>query len=157
LSTDPRPGFALPLLLLSAFQSLVDQLHTELARQGHPDARPAHGFALQAVGPDGTTAAELGRRLGVSKQAAAKTIAGLEAQGYVTRSADTADARRRLVHPTARGRELLTRSARIFDELRARWVAELGEDRVRAIEDDLRTVAAGPLVRLDAPAWFGRV
>ena len=74
LSTDTRPGFALPLLLLLGFQTLVDQLHAELADQGHPDARPAHGFALQAIGPDGITATELGRRLGVSKQAAAKTI-----------------------------------------------------------------------------------
>ncbi|MFR9806743.1 hypothetical protein ACL02T_31290 [Pseudonocardia sp. RS010] len=34
------------------------------------EARPMHGFALQAVG-SGTTAAELGRRLGVTTQAAA--------------------------------------------------------------------------------------
>ena len=156
MSTDPRPGFALPLLLLRGFQTLVDQLHSELAHQGHPDARPAHGFALQALGRDGTTAADLGRRLGVSKQAAAKSIAALEAQGYVERSTDGVDARRRLVRPTARGHDLLTRSARILDELRARWVAELGEDRVAAIEDDLRAVTAGPLLRVDAPAWFGR-
>ena len=156
MSTDTRPGFALPLLLLLGFQTLVDQLHAELADQGHPDARPAHGFALQAIGPDGITATELGRRLGVSKQAAAKTITALETQGYVERSSDTTDARRRLVRLTARGHDLLTRSARIFDELRAQWVTRLGEDRVSAIEDDLRTITAGPLLRLDAPAWFGR-
>ncbi len=156
MSTDPRPGFALPLLLLAGFQSLVDELHAELARQGHVDARPAHGFALRAVGADGTTAAELGRRLGVSKQAAAKTIAALEALGYVERSLDSADARRRLVRATERGEDLLARSARIFYDLRARWVAELGERRVRAIEDGLRAVTGGPLLRLDAPAWFGR-
>jgi DNA-binding MarR family transcriptional regulator len=143
----------LPLLLLGGFRTLVDALHEELAQHGHAEARPMHGFALQAVGA-GTTAAELGRRLGVTKQAAAKTIAALEAAGYVDRAADPVDARRILVRPTARGRDLLERSAAIFDELRARWAAELGEDTVRTIEDALGRVTSGP--RLDAPAWFTR-
>ncbi|MCE3553078.1 MarR family winged helix-turn-helix transcriptional regulator [Pseudonocardia sp. RS11V-5] len=152
MSTE-RPGFALPLLLLAGFQTLVDALHEELAERGHPDARPMHGFALQAVG-GGTTAAELGRRLGVTKQAAAKTIAALEAAGYVERAADPTDARRVVVRPTARGRDLLARSAEIFDELRTRWVRELGEDAVRTMEDALGRVTSGP--RLDAPSWFTR-
>lgn len=61
------PGYELPLRLLLGFRQLVDQLHVELARQGHPHVRPMHGFALQAVGPHGTTASELARRLAVSK------------------------------------------------------------------------------------------
>jgi DNA-binding MarR family transcriptional regulator len=150
VSTE-RPGFALPLLLLAGFQTLVDALHEELAERGHPQARPMHGFALQALG-EGSTAAELGRRLGVTKQAAAKTIAALETAGYVERAADPTDARRIVVRLTARGRDLLARSAEIFDELRARWVRELGEDAVRTIEDALGRVASGP--RLDAPSWF---
>jgi DNA-binding MarR family transcriptional regulator len=151
--SSERPGYALPLLLLAGFQTLVDALHAELARQGHPDARPMHGFALQAVG-SGTTAAELGRRLGVSKQAAAKTVAGLETAGYVERAPDAADARRILVRPTDRGLDLLARSAEIFDALRERWAAELGEDTVRTMEDALGRVTTPP--RLDAPAWFTR-
>ncbi|WP_425569417.1 MarR family transcriptional regulator [Nonomuraea salmonea] len=43
---------------------------------------------MQAIGPDGTTAVELGRALGVSKQAAGKTIDTLESAGYVERTAD---------------------------------------------------------------------
>jgi DNA-binding MarR family transcriptional regulator len=148
-----RPGHALPLLLLAGFQTLVDRLHAALAEQGHPEARPMHGFALQAVG-SGSTATELGRTLGVTKQAAAKTIAGLEAAGYVARSADPADARRVVVRPTAHGHDLLTRSAEIFDVLRAEWAAELGEDTVRTVEDALSQVTAPP--RLDAPSWFTR-
>ncbi|MCW0214049.1 MAG: MarR family winged helix-turn-helix transcriptional regulator [Pseudonocardia sp.] len=153
--SSSRPGFELPLLLLLGFRTLVDELHARLAAEGHPNARPSHGFVLQAIGPDGTTAVELGRRLGVSKQAAGKTIAGLEAEGYVVRAADTHDARRKLVRLTGHGTDMLARSARIFDELRARWVAELGEDRVRALEDDLRRVTDGPLFRLDLAGWLG--
>ena len=64
----------LPLLLFGGFRTLIDRLHAELAGQGHPDVRPAYGFAMQAIGRDGATASELGRRLGVSKQAAGKTV-----------------------------------------------------------------------------------
>ena len=154
MSTDP-PAFELPLRLLLGFRVLIDDLHTELARQGHPDVRPVHGFALQAIGREGTTAAELGRRLGVSKQAAAKTVESLERIGYVERRADTADARRKLVVPTQRGVDCLVRSARIFDDLRARWARTIGAKRLRALEDDLRKVTPEGAMQLDVPGWFG--
>jgi DNA-binding MarR family transcriptional regulator len=154
VSSDP-PGFELPLRLLAAFRVLIDELHQQLAAQGHPDVRPMHGFVLQAIGPDGTTAAELGRRLGVSKQAAGKTVDALERQGYVRRTDDPGDARRRLVRRTARGTDLLQRSAAIFDALRAGWAQTLGPDRLRALEDDLRRVTPPELLRADLPGWLG--
>ena len=121
-TADPaRPGFALPLLLLAGFRTLIDDLHAELAREGHPELRPLHGFVLQAVGTDGTTATELGQRLGISKQAAGKTVDRLVALGYLERVDDPADARRRLVRVTPRGADGLRRSAEIFDRLRAQW------------------------------------
>jgi DNA-binding MarR family transcriptional regulator len=145
----------LPLRLLLAFRSLIDELHAELAAQGHPDVRPLHGFVFQAIGRDGTTAVELGRRLGVSKQAAGKTIDGLERMGYVERAPDARDARRKRIRLTRRGIDCLERSARIFDQLRARWAETLGEERLRALEDDLRAVTPAELLRLDMPGWFG--
>ena len=81
-------GFELPMLLFAGFRSVIDELHAELARRGHPELRPAHGFALQAIGHGGATAAETGRRLGISKQAAGKTIDRLEELGYVHRAGD---------------------------------------------------------------------
>lgn len=148
-------GYELPLLLFAGFRALIDRLHAELARQGHPGARPVHGFALQAVGRDGVTASELGRRLGVSKQAAGKTVDRLERLGYVQRADDEADARRKLVRLTPRGWELLSRSAAIFDDLRAEWVRALGARRVRDLEASLRTVVPAGALRLDAAGWFG--
>ncbi|MBB5775663.1 MarR family winged helix-turn-helix transcriptional regulator [Nonomuraea jabiensis] len=149
------PGFELPLRLLLAFRMLIDELHAELARQGHPDIRPMHGFVMQAIGPHGTTAVELGRTLGVSKQAAGKTIDTLERIGYVERTADPHDTRRKIVRLTPYGIDALDRSARIFDTLRARWAAELGEDRLQALESDLRRMTPANLWRLDTPGWFG--
>ncbi|MEU5864692.1 MarR family winged helix-turn-helix transcriptional regulator [Nonomuraea sp. NPDC047529] len=153
MSSD-TPGFELPLRLLLAFRTLIDELHAELARQGHPDMRPNHGFVMQAIGPRGTTAVDLGRTLGVSKQAAGKTIEALERVGYVERTRDDADTRRKIVRLTPRGVDALDRSARIFDDLRARWAAELGEDRLRALESDLRRMTPANVWRLDTPGWF---
>ncbi|MFY1597646.1 MarR family winged helix-turn-helix transcriptional regulator [Micromonospora sp. WMMD737] len=155
-TADPdRPGFLLPLLLLAGFRTLIDDLHAELARQGHPELRPLHGFVLQAVGAEGTTATELGQRLGVSKQAAGKTVDRLVALGYLERADDPRDARRKLVRVTPHGLDGLRRSAAVFDQLRQRWAATLGPDRVAALEDDLRAVTPANPFRLDVPGWFG--
>src|ERR1700750_2408133 len=86
-------GFELPLLLFGGFRSIIDELHAELARRGHPDVRPAHGFAPQAVGAGGGTAHGGGPRPRHPKQAAGKTIDRLEELGYVHRSGDDADRR----------------------------------------------------------------
>ncbi|MFF8598869.1 MarR family winged helix-turn-helix transcriptional regulator [Streptomyces sp. NPDC015232] len=157
---DATPGFELPLLLFAGFRTLIERLHAELARQGHPDLRPAHGFALQAIaaGPYGATASDIGRRLGVSKQAAGKTVDRLLALGYAARADDPADARRKLVRLTPHGIDALTRSAAVFDELRADWAARLGPDRVRDLEAALRAVVpAETTFRLDATSWLGGV
>ena len=152
---DETPGFELPLLLLAGFRTLIDQLHTELAVRGHPDMRPAHGFTMQAIGLDGTTSGELGRRLGVSKQAAGQTVDRLTEIGYVERRSDPADGRRKLVRLTPRGIEALALSARIFDELHTEWARQLGPGRLRDLENDLRTMTSPDSFRLDVPGWFG--
>ena len=148
-------GFELPLLLFGGFRSIIDELHAELARRGHPDLRPAHGFALQAIGLHGATATEAGRRLGISKQAAGKTIDRLEALGYVQRAGDDQDRRRKLVRITPRGLEALAMSAMIFNDIRSRWADTLGADRLAEVEAGLRTMVPAETFRLDVPGWFG--
>jgi DNA-binding MarR family transcriptional regulator len=155
VSNETAPGFELPLLLFGGFRSIIDELHAELARRGHPDLRPAHGFAMQAIGLAGATATETGRRLGVSKQAAGKTIDRLEELGYASRAEDSADRRRKLVRLTPRGIAALESSAMIFNDIRARWAADLGADRLAALEASLREMVPGDTLRLDVPGWFG--
>jgi DNA-binding MarR family transcriptional regulator len=148
-------GYELPLLLFSGFRSIIDELHVELARRGHQDMRPAHGFAMQAIGFSGATATEIGRRLGISKQAAGKTVERLEALGYVERAGDGHDRRRKLVRLTPRGIEALTLSAEIFNDIRARWAQTLGPEHVDDLETSLRTMTPGESFRLDVPGWLG--
>ena len=151
---DP-PGYELPLRLLLGFRSIIDALHAELAGRGHAELRPMHGFVFQAIGVDGTTAVELGRRLGISKQAAGKTIDSLARLGYVQRGADPADRRSKVVRLTGRGHDALRQSAEIFDDLRSRWAAAIGPQRLRLLEDDLRTLVPMDTFPLDVPGWFG--
>lgn len=130
------PGADLPLLLLLGFRVLIDDVHAELVA-ADPGIGPLHGVVLDAIG-EGTTATALGRRLGVSKQAAAKTVAALERDGYVERAADPADARAKIVRVTPRGRRASDAMARH----RQLWAARLGPELVDAMEEALRTMAA---------------
>jgi DNA-binding MarR family transcriptional regulator len=110
---------------------------------------------FQAIGPDGTTAAELGRRLRISKQAAGKTIDSLERLGYVRREPDRRDQRQKIVVLTDYGIDALVRAAAIFDDLRGRWAEILGRDRLAALEADLRAVTGDLRIPVDLPGWFG--
>lgn len=147
-------GWELPLLLLAGFRAIIDELHAELGRRGHPDVRPAHGFALQAVGPRGGTATEIARRLGVSKQAAGKTVDRLEALGYLERAGDEHDGRRKLIRLTPHGYDALAQSAQIFHEIRGRWAARIGADNVAALENSLHAAVPANIFPLDVPGWF---
>jgi DNA-binding MarR family transcriptional regulator len=136
------PGADLALLLLGGFEAMVDEVVAGLARRGHPGVRASHEFALRAIDGGADTASELGRRLSVSKQAAAKTIAVLEDLGYVSREADAGDARRKRVHVTPRGREMVAIGGVLFDEVRERWAAQIGAEQLEALETDLGRLVA---------------
>jgi DNA-binding MarR family transcriptional regulator len=132
------PGADLALLLLAGFQTMVDEVVAELERRGHPGVRPVHEFTLRAIDGGADSASELGRRLSVSKQAAAKSIASLERLGYVRREVDAADARRKRLQVTPRGREMVAIGSRLFDEVRDRWAMQAGLERLEALEALLR-------------------
>jgi DNA-binding MarR family transcriptional regulator len=155
----PR-GSDLPLLLLRGFRALIDDARADLAA-AEPDLGPLpgmvldgvvlDGMVLDAIG-DGITAAELGRRLGVSRQAAAKTVAALEDNGYVERVPDPADARAKIVRITPRGRRACWRTAETLARHRRMWVERLGAESVDWLEEALRTMTAEAFSPLSPPA-----
>lgn len=139
--TDPAAGVRLALLLLGAFEQLVDEVVAELDRQGHPGVTANLEFALAAVADGADSASALGRRLGTSRQAAAKTVATLEQLGYVERVDDPADARLKRLRVTARGHEMTRIGAATFGELRARWAATLSPGTADRVEEALAQLA----------------
>ena len=149
-----RSGADLALLLLGGFRVLVDEAILELAKRGYEDVRPVHDFAMRAIAAGADNASELGRRLSVSKQAAAKTVAVLEERGYVTRGADPLDARRKRLQVTALGFEVMREGEAVFDELRNKWKRMIGTKQLERLESDLAALVGASPVRVETPGWI---
>jgi DNA-binding MarR family transcriptional regulator len=135
-------GFELALLLSQASEAIVDGLLRDLGELGFADARPVHCFALHAIGADGTTVSELGRRLGVSKQAAAKTAEGLEVRDYAVRELHPTDTRALLLQRTPRGEALVAASGAAFERLQAS--SGSGLDALASVASELERIARQP-------------
>jgi DNA-binding MarR family transcriptional regulator len=149
-----RSGADLALLLLGGFRVLVDDAILELAERGYEDVRPVHDFTMRAIAAGGDTASELGRRLSVSKQAAAKTVAVLEERGYVERGVDPLDARRKRLQVTALGFEVMREGEAVFDQLRDNWKRKIGAKQLACLESDLAALVGPSPVRVDSPGWI---
>ena len=153
MTQEHIPGFELAFLLIGSFRQMVDALHADLAEAGFPEARPNHGFTLQAIGPGAISITDLSRRLGVTKQAASKTVRHLEESGYVSRTPDPDDARATLIARSERGNALLQASAILFDKQRDRWRADLGDEHFNAAVAALRMMGGDTRIT-DIGGWL---
>lgn len=149
---DPYP---LPLarLLSAATQLAVRDLNTTLTERGYPDPRPADGYALLAVGVSGATASQLGARLGVTKQAAAKIAARLEQAGYLVRADHPDDGRAQLLQRSPRGEALLQDAATVQRDIERQWARTIGKEHMAHLRSALealldRSGEDRPLARL---------
>jgi DNA-binding MarR family transcriptional regulator len=105
-----------PVLLFQACSAaLGDRVLAAVRDEVGEDLRFGDGYLFQHLIPGPTTASELGRKLGVTQQAASLQIADLERRKLVRRSASGADARARPVELTDRGWRAIevARSARL--------------------------------------------
>ncbi len=149
-------GANLALLLLGGYRALVNAATAELARRGHEDYRPVIDSALRAIAAGADNASELGRRLAVSKQAAAKTIALLDERGYLEKSVSREDSRRMSLRVTASGFEVLRAGEKVLDALRARWEREIGAAALKKMEQHLtQLLRASPEGFID-PGWLAQ-
>jgi DNA-binding MarR family transcriptional regulator len=150
-----RKGADLALLLLGGFRQLADGAGAELLRRGYPELRPSQEFAMRAIAGGADSASELGRRLSVSKQAAAKVIGLLEERGYVARLDDASDSRRKLLVVTPLGLEVMAQGEAIFDDLRAAWARKIGHEALDRLQRDLAILLGDGAIDLDAPGILG--
>jgi len=149
-----RSGADLALLLLGGFRALADAASAELAERGYEKIRPVHDFAIRTIDAGADTASELGRRLGVSKQAAAKTISFLEERGYVSGEVDPHDIRRRRFAVTDNGYALLRTGEQVFDELRVQWAERIGATELERLEEALSDLGIRIPTHFDVPNYF---
>ena len=94
------------------------------------------------------------RRLSVSKQAAAKTVAVLEQRGYVVRAVDPLDAHRKRLQVTGLGFEVMSAGEAVFDESRDKWKQKIGAKQLERLEADLATLVGVSPVHVDTPGWI---
>lgn len=142
-----RSGADLALLLLGGYRTLVDGAMRELTARGYEDFRPAHEFTMRVIAAGADSASDVGRRMSVSKQAAAKVIAVLLDRGYVSRAPHPADSRRKRLQVTPLGFEVLRQGEAVFQELREEWERRIGAAELALVEARLATLVGDGAVR----------
>jgi DNA-binding MarR family transcriptional regulator len=149
-SFDPAAS-DLSLAALFAGWALADEVQRRLAADGYEDLRFADGFVFQHLVGGPVTIGALAERLGVSQQAASKSVADLERRGYLRRDPDPADARARRVALTPRGDGAIEAARRHRAAIDAELTQRLGPRRVegarRLLLDTIRALGADTAVR----------
>lgn len=134
------------VLLGQAYQGFVRELHAHLAERGHEVLGASYGYVLRTLAESSLTASQLGERLGITAQGAAKVVDEMVRHGYVERRADPADKRAKLLHLSARGRDMLSTVREFHADYEKRLVAQVGADQVasvRAVLGEIIGAAAG--------------
>src|SRR5262245_49662494 len=130
------------ILLGLAYQHFVSALSAELRERGFGDLGPSGGYVLRALAAEPFTATQLGARLRLTPQGAAKIVDDMVQHGYVERVADPTDARARRLVLAPRGKRAL-RAARAFHARFEREFAKrLGERRARNLRVALEALIA---------------
>ncbi len=127
---DPA-GLDLPTLAALAGAAANDHVLRRLRDEGFAGVRVSYGYVIQNLIGEQPTLGELATRLGVSQQAASKSVAEMEDLGLVARTADPADSRVRRVGLTDHGRALLSAARTARAELE-RAVAVNADDLAAA-------------------------
>jgi len=96
---------------------------------------------LQLIPDAGARQQDLADRAGISKQAMAEAIEGLEAEGLIKRTPDPADGRAWLVRRSARGDEFNTRFESAVASVEELFADRLGASRYARLGEMLREVA----------------
>jgi len=141
---EPIDPAELELSLLALFVgwSLAEEVQERLAADGFGDAKFADGFIFQRLLAASATVSDLAEALGVTQQAASKTVADLEARGYVRRAPDPGDRRVRRVTMTRRGNEVVAAARRHRAAVERELEERFGSERVAATRELLAEMLA---------------
>ncbi|MGG0274926.1 MarR family winged helix-turn-helix transcriptional regulator [Bacillus rhizoplanae] len=144
-------------LLSLSFSTLIDELNDRMSELGFGDIRPAHGFMLKRIIPDGATGIELAEYLGITKQAVSKMVDSLEKSGYVMRQTHPTDKRGKIIVLTERGWLAVKAKDKILTEIEQRWIEKIGAERMQMLKEDLTKLVyeanEGKLLSKVRPVW----
>lgn len=144
----------LSLASLFAGWALADELQRRLAAEGFEDSRFSDGVVFQHLVAGPVTISTLAEKLGVTQQAASKTVADLWIRRYVNRQPDPSDARARQVVLTDRGEAIIAAARKHRAAIDAELRKALGDDAVEQtrllLVDVIGRLGATPSLRARA-------
>jgi DNA-binding MarR family transcriptional regulator len=133
----------------------LGRVNRELQRRAVPEYPPARLQALGLIGRgDASRVSDIADALRIDLSVASRQVAVLEAAGWVTRAADPADGRARVLEATESGRAVLTdtlaRMADAYTGVLAGW----SEEELQSLHATLARVRED-FARLAEPALAG--
>ena len=124
-------------LMLLARRKFLSHLKKKMAGAGGIAFSRSSGALLPFIDLEGTRSSELARRAGISKQAVAKGVRELEAEGLLTRLVDSADARAALVCFTERGIDYLLGMHQAISDIETEYDVRVGKSAMDALRATL--------------------
>ncbi|HEX3283128.1 MAG TPA: MarR family transcriptional regulator [Mycobacterium sp.] len=131
------------LLMFIAHRAAEARVFEAVRSAGFDDLTLAQSRIGQRLNREGIRVTDIAEQAGVTKQTAGALVDELEANGYVTRRPDQADARARLVVLTDRGERLCGTAAAEIAKVETEWREHLGAkayDELRAALLSLREI-----------------
>ena len=126
-------------LLLNAHRGFTGRMMRKLSARGYENSgiTQSHVNVMAHIEMNGTHITTIAERTGITKQVAGQLLRDLEAQGFVEYVADPADRRAMLIKFTAAGVAMLRDSMEVKSEIEAEYIAVLGLERYRELEETL--------------------
>jgi DNA-binding MarR family transcriptional regulator len=126
----PEKRVSLAALIRAARSTNALAVRAALSASGVDDIPRDGVFAIAAIAHSEVSAADLGRRLGVSKQAVSQLLDTLVVRKYVERDTHAADRRRIKLKLTKRGQHVATLARTAADRVEERLVDVVGRTYV---------------------------
>jgi DNA-binding MarR family transcriptional regulator len=137
IAEPQRPSLA--ALIREASTTYLMAIGPQLAVRGYDDLPRGGVFALATIGRSDTTAGDLGRRMGASKQVVSQLLDALVNRGYIGRSADPNDRRRIRLALTQRGSRAVAMFRAATDRIEGQLLEIVG---ARCLEQTRTALAA---------------
>ncbi|MGC0327373.1 DNA-binding MarR family transcriptional regulator [Streptomyces sp. SAI-170] len=129
----------LPQLLGEARRWFEEGLLSALEAAGATPVSPTQAQLFAVLDDEGTTVAELARRMGVTRQTAHQAVHGLVATGLLEQIPDPASARQRLIRRTPEGERAHRQAGVILERLEEQLAERIGRETVDALRATLET------------------
>lgn len=126
-SASPPDRLAIGQLLVRLLREFRDDLAAPRADAGYGDVREVHFQIFGNIRMGGIRLTELADRAQLSLAAASELVNDLVNLGYLTRRADPADGRAKLIDLTKRGQALMADAGGRVMDIERRWASTVGE------------------------------